>query len=104
MANPTCAVIIPIGPGHEACAEKAIASVRAAWEHPHAPFDRLEILTVNDRKGTLGRSAARNQGVREAQKQQCDWLFFLDADDTMLPCAFAVMSAYVADYDAVWGK
>ena len=57
----------------------AVASVEAAdW----GPFDKVEHVLVDDHAGKLGRSAARNKGMIEA-----DWYFFLDADDRLRPDA-----------------
>lgn len=82
------AVVIPVGPGHEKYALDADRSVGEAWTRSQGPFDAMHIAVVPDHQGTLGRSAARNLGVRE---NPADWYFFLDADDEMLPRAFELV-------------
>jgi len=52
----------------------------------------------------MGRSKARNIGVRKAAEQNADWIFFLDADDIMAPSAFEYVSPYMEMYDAIWGS
>ncbi|MBI2296306.1 MAG: glycosyltransferase family 2 protein, partial [Betaproteobacteria bacterium] len=98
-----CAVVTPVGPGHELLAEDSAESVAAAFDRNAGPFSDIDIIRVDDTQGLLGRSEARNCGVREAQRRQAQWIFFLDADDLMHPDAFGAMSAYYRDYDAVWG-
>src|SRR5688572_12844268 len=66
--------VIPIGPGHEAVADKAIASVQAQT----IPVD---IVTVRD-EHRLGPGWARNEGLRRVQTT---FVVFLDADDWIEP-------------------
>lgn len=83
--NPACrgssgvslTVITPVGPGHEAPALIARETVRNA---ALGPFDDVHHLVIHDERGNLGRSAARNLGIKDAET---DWLFFLDADDRL---------------------
>lgn len=98
-----CDVIIPVGPGHEYLVEDSIDSVRDAFANDPGPFAVMSVIRIDDGRGELGRSAARNKGVAQAQAEGAEWLFFLDADDRMDPGAFGVMDAYHADHDAVWG-
>jgi len=98
-----CAVIIPVGPGHEYLAEDSVDSVRDAFAKDPGPFSEMTVIRIDDTQGVLGRSAARNKGVADARAQGADWIFFLDADDLMDPGAFGVMGGYHADFDAVWG-
>jgi len=98
-----CAVVIPVGPGHEYFVEDSIESVQEAFETNPGPFSGLSVVRVDDTQGLVGRSGARNQGVTEAQSRGADWVFFLDADDLMAKGAFGVMADYHADHDAVWG-
>ncbi|WP_395454115.1 glycosyltransferase (plasmid) [Azospirillum melinis] len=96
-------IITPLGPGHEGVAAECRQSVRAAATVSSGPFTDIFHLIIDDRQGAIGRSAARNQGISRAREAGTDWLFFLDADDLMLPSAFSVFQKYEADYDAVWG-
>lgn len=82
------AVIIPVGPGHEELAKRAVASVRSAWATHRGPFTEFVVHVVDDTKGELGRSAARNRGMDEAP---ADWHFLLDADDEMYTGAFRLV-------------
>lgn len=77
-------VIIPVGPGHEVVAIAAIESVRRAWRAARGPFNTLELAPIADPEGH-GRSAARNEGMRE---HPAHWHFLMDADDTMTVTAF----------------
>lgn len=99
----TCAVVTPIGPGHEDAYAECRASVRAAWRAGRGPFARLHAIAVEDCAGRLGRSRARNEGVRRAAAAGADWIFFLDADDLLFEEAFERVRDLVPRYDAVWG-
>ncbi|CAO3358598.1 FkbM family methyltransferase [Azospirillum melinis] len=98
-----CAVVIPVGPGHEAQYQQAINSVMAAAQTDPGPFTDFDCVVIDDTAGAKGRSAARNEGVREAASRGADWLFFLDADDLMTPQAFQQMAPHTDRTDAVWG-
>lgn len=99
-----CAVITPVGPGHEEAYQVCLNSIEAAWNYGHGPFNALEIIPMWDLEGQHGRSARRNSGIGEALALGCDWLFFLDADDLMNMGAFAAFAKYCDRYDAVWGN
>lgn len=99
-------VIIPVGPGHEGLVNEAIYSVKMACLTGQGPFTEVKVKAIDDTKGELGRSKARNTAI-EASK--ADWLFFLDADDLMHPDALLRSTVYLMDdsgcgYDAVWGQ
>ena len=126
----SCAVIIPIGPGHEQLSQLALQSVMFASIDP-GDFKDIYVITGDDTRGMIGRSSARNQmvlGRREGDKVlpeqwmgvftqaedasgafDTEWLFFLDADDLMCSekthgeSAFKVASPYLDDYDCIWG-
>ncbi|TAM46281.1 MAG: glycosyltransferase [Gammaproteobacteria bacterium] len=98
-----CAIIIPIGPGHQTLAQECAQSVQRAFQESPGPFDDILVLTVDDSEGRYGRSRARNQAVRQAAEAGAEWVFFLDADDLLLPEAFRLVAPYVAHHDAVWG-
>jgi glycosyltransferase involved in cell wall biosynthesis len=99
-----CAIVTPVGPGHEYLAEDSADSAREAFALDAGPFDALEIVQIDDTAGAKGRSAARNEGVRAALAAGADWLFFLDADDLMHPRAFASARPYLATRAAIWGQ
>lgn len=99
-----CAVITPVGPGHEEDYEVCKGTIERAWSHGQGLFTGLEIVPMWDLEGAYGRSARRNDGIAEAQRLDCDWIFFLDADDLMNQSAFEEVAPYLAEYDAVWGN
>lgn len=98
-----CAVVTPIGPGHELYALDAEESVKHARATTPGPFAEMVYIKVDDTQGRLGRSAARNQGVQLAHGAGADWIFFLDADDVLCPYAFANVARDLGGYDAIWG-
>ena len=100
----TCAVITPVGPGHEVFVQEALASVETSFDANPGMFSEVIFLRVDDPEGNLGRSLARNIGIMKAAELGIDWLFFLDADDLMAPRAFDYVSPYIQEFDAVWGS
>ncbi len=99
----SCGVITPIGPGHAEIYRECRASIERATARSQGPFERVDIVSVDDTKAELGRSRARNAAVRRCAELNVDWLFFLDADDLMSPEAFRLVEPLVGDYDAIWG-
>jgi FkbM family methyltransferase len=99
-----CAVIVPVGPGHEEAFGVCRNTIELAWAHGQGPFDGLEILPMWDLEGRYGRSARRNDGIDLAREKGCEWIFFLDADDLLNAPAFADFAKYHEHYDAVWGN
>jgi len=100
----TCAIITPVGPGHRELFNQMSDSVDAAISHSRGAFQQVDIFAVNDTRGQLGRSAARNIAVREASTKAIDWIFFLDADDLMATTCFTEVSPFLTEYDAIWGQ
>ncbi len=119
-----CTVIIPIGPGHEALAEKALQSVILASQAGMGRFENIHVVMGDDTKGQRGRSATRNALItgdpgaftfstapqtETPDTTRSEWLFFLDADDLMCSpavygeSAFEVVAPYLENYDCVWG-
>lgn len=98
-----CCVIMPVGPGHQDIVSRAKDSVARAVAHGLGAFQEVQVIEIDDTEGRLGRSHARNLAIREAGERGIEWLFFLDADDLMLPSAFSDVEALLADYDAIWG-
>ncbi|WP_101759939.1 glycosyltransferase [Oceanicoccus sp. KOV_DT_Chl] len=98
-----CAVITPIGPGHSDLYREMKKSVEEAFKNSRGEFSSIELVSIDDTQAKLGRSTARNNGVKKASKLGCDWIFFLDADDLMLPNAFKDVSPYLASHDGIWG-
>lgn len=99
----SCAVITPVGPGHAELFRECQSSVETAWRTGQGSFQSLEIIRVDDTRGELGRSAARNQAVQQAAAKGIEWLFFLDADDFLAPEAFVAASPHLAQLDALFG-
>ena len=99
-----CAVITPVGPGHEGLYEECRTSINKSYNDNKGRFSEIILVRVDDTDGMLGRSRARNKGIKQASEQGADWLFFLDADDLMAPSAFEYASNYLDKYDAVWGS
>ncbi len=99
----SCGVITPIGPGHAEIYRECRASIERATTQSRGPFERVDIVSVDDTKAELGRSRARNAAVRRCAELSVDWLFFLDADDLMSAEAFRLVEPLIGDYDAIWG-
>jgi hypothetical protein len=98
-----CAVITPVGPGHEMLVREAQSSVEDAVKFNAGPFSEITFLAMPDLEGQEGRSKRRNEGIDFALAHGFEWLFFLDADDLMAMDAFASVAPYVNDNDAVFG-
>jgi len=98
-----CAVIIPIGPGHEVVVRSALASVEGAFRYNPGPFTEMIPVPMPDPAGEHGRSKRRNDGIDFALANNIDWIFFLDADDILVADTFASASPYTDDYDAIFG-
>lgn len=99
-----CAVITPVGPGHESIFEECAASVSFAIEYSKGPFEEIEHIFFDDTKGQFGRSNARNQMIQQAKDKGFDWLFFLDSDDLIVEDVFSSVEPYIKNgYDAIWG-
>lgn len=102
-----CAIITPVGPGHEALLRDSCApSVAQARDWNMGPFTEVRHLVMDDSRGLHGRSCRRNDGLAEAQAIGAEWVFFLDADDILAPNAFDAFGRIIArepDLHAVWG-
>lgn len=88
------AVITPVGPGHGDYVEAARHSVAAAVQRGLGQFTSVVHRVVDDQRGEMGRSRARNFGMET--EADADWFFFLDADDAMTPEALALNNFSVA--------
>jgi FkbM family methyltransferase len=99
-----CCVVIPVGPAHAALFKDCEQSIRLAEQHATGPFRTIEIITIDDTEGRIGRSVARNQGVEQARAAGADWIFFIDADDLIAENAFAAAQPFVEHFDAIWGQ
>lgn len=102
-----CAIITPVGPGHaELFASSCAPSVEQAKAWNMGPFTDVRHMMMDDTQGQFGRSARRNEAIRDAEAQGIDWVFFLDADDVLTPNAFEAFGRVIAaepDLDVVWG-
>jgi 2-polyprenyl-3-methyl-5-hydroxy-6-metoxy-1,4-benzoquinol methylase len=98
-----CAIITPVGPGHEDSYQLCSTSIDIAVQNSSGPFSSIVKIPIFDLEAKLGRSAARNLGIDKAAEEGCDWIFFLDADDVILDNAFENISSLVDKYDAIWG-
>ena len=104
LAQLRCAVITPIGPGHEDILNQCKQSLTKAIDICPGSFVHIEHIFIDDSLGKMGRSHARNIAVRTAYDRGIDWIFFIDADDLMAPNAFEIASLLADQYDAIWGK
>ena len=93
-----CAVITPIGPGHEETYERlCVPSVKHAIAQNSGPFSLIELMPIYDLEGKEGRSNSRNIGVAKALAENFDWIFFLDADDLLFGEAFKGLEPIIND-------
>jgi tetratricopeptide (TPR) repeat protein len=99
-----CAVVTPVGPGHEAFYEHCLASIEKSFKGNRGRFSEIIPIKIDDTEGENGRSKARNMGVMQAAEQGIEWIFFLDADDLIVPSAFKYVSPYLDNYDGIWGS
>ena len=99
-----CAVITPVGPGHEDLYRQCLSSIEESFQEQKGSFSEIIPIKIEDPEGKLGRSRARNLGIQKAAEQNIDWIFFLDADDLMAPSAFEHVSPYLKEYDGIWGS
>jgi len=99
-----CAVITPVGPGHENLYQECLASIEKSFAGNKGRFSEIIPIRIDDPYGKLGRSRARNLGIKQAAEQNVDWIFFIDADDLMAPLAFEYVSPYLDEYDGIWGS
>mgnify|MGYP003865812857 CR=1 FL=1 len=99
----TCVIVTPIGPGHEKLAIEAERSINQAIAHSKGPFSDIFFFPIDDSEAKLGRSAARNIAVQQLLHEDFDWVFFLDADDLLLPTTFKTVTKYINKYNAIWG-
>jgi len=102
-----CAIITPVGPGHEALLEQSCRpSIARAEAYRRGPFDEIRHYVMDDTQGRHGRSNRRNDALRRAREEAVDWVFFLDADDVLAPNAFEAFGRCLAaepGLDALWG-
>jgi hypothetical protein len=98
-----CAIITPVGPGHQKLYDECLVSIQKTFSHNRGNFSEIIPIRVDDPKGKLGRSKARNIGIRKAADHNVEWIFFLDADDIMSTSAFEYVTPYLEEYDGIWG-
>ncbi len=94
-------VIVPVGPGHEELHRRAVGSVHMAIDN--ADQRGVSVVVMEDFRGEIGRSKARNDAVKGSS---ADWVFFLDSDDMMHPRCFEHARHYLESFDgyeAIWG-
>lgn len=104
------AVITPVATGHHRdCVLEAIETTRDFPLHlvildgvGRVPeCDRLGVTVIQ--RMMAGRSAARNVGLQAAYAAGYEWSLFLDADDLLLPHAFADLQA-APEADIYYGE
>lgn len=102
-----CAVITPVGPGHDALYRASCRpSIEAAVATSKGPFSEIIPLMMDDTQGLHGRSARRNDALQQALSEGIDWVFFLDADDLLSPLAFEAFGRTLEldpDLEGAWG-
>jgi hypothetical protein len=103
VASRKCAVIIPVGPGHEVIVRAALASVEGSFRLHPGPFTEMIPVLMPDPNGEHGRSQRRNDGIDYALANGIEWIFFLDADDIAVADTFACATPYIDEYDAIFG-
>jgi SAM-dependent methyltransferase len=100
----SCAIITPVGPGHVDTFETmCLPSIKLAIENDAGPFNQIDCIPIYDVDGSMGRSKARNVGVKQANSAGYEWVFFLDADDILYDEAFSSVNTLVNRFDAIWG-
>ena len=99
-----CAIITPVGPGHKELYNVCLTSIRESIAKGKGCFSDIIPIRIDDLDGRLGRSRARNIGIKKATEHNVEWIFFLDADDLMAPSAFKYVSPYLEEYDGIWGS
>ena len=67
-----CAVVTPVGPGHDTIFDECTASVKAARENNSGAFKKIEHLRIDDLLGKFGAGKARDVGIREAISRGSD--------------------------------
>jgi glycosyltransferase involved in cell wall biosynthesis len=92
--KPTLKIIVPVGPSHENYAKECWDSIKQAAANQNH-WSEVFVKMVDDTKGAMGRSAARNSAIHGA-----DWYFFLDADDQLMPDA---LNLNRFDHNATFG-
>lgn len=102
--KPRCAIVSPVGPGHADVYRQAECSIRDACIRGAGPFREIVPFRIDDPEGKVGRSRARNFAVQQALAQGIEWVFFLDADDLLVPDVFLNVEPYLDSYDAIWGQ
>ena len=65
-----CAVVTPVGPGHQDLYQECVASLLRAQQYSPGPFHEIIPIGVDDSRGD-GRSRARNQGIGLAGEAKC---------------------------------
>lgn len=90
-------VVIPVGPGH-----KEISCIAGATASTLMMAGDTRLRLVDDLEGKKGRSAARNQGIREMADWGAEWIFLLDADDMILSGAMTEMVFRKRLFDAIY--
>jgi tetratricopeptide (TPR) repeat protein len=99
-----CAVVTPVGPRHEHLYSECLASIEKSFSDRKGNFSEIIPIKIDDSDGRLGRSRARNIGIKKAAAYGADWIFFIDADDLMAPLAFEYVAPYIEKYDGIWGS
>jgi len=93
----SCTTVIILPPGQEEPDATVMASIQAADDG--RVFAEIKSIIAS----AENRASAWRKGMAEAVAEGGDWIFLLDAGETLHPAAFHMLAPALASYDVVWG-